>query len=226
MKRDTITIVLVSKNREPLTIELSVKEVILISVLLLSLIGAAVFSMVNFRNLKSSHYQLSSSAEQLKEEISQKEGKITELKSKLETQKGVILLIGEKNDTSQMQAGVYSKEIQIEELQISTAGDSLNLSFRLSRNSMEDRLISGYLLIIAEHESGDQSKFATYPEFQMSPGVPLNYRNGDPYSIRKFKLINTSMRLKDKPFNYNKLKFMVFDSEGRVLLFDNRVLAW
>ena len=226
MKRDTITIVLVSKNREPLTIELSVKEVILISVLLLSLIGAAVFSMVNFRNLKTEHSQLSSSAEQLKGEISQKESNIAELKNKPDAQKGVILLIGEKNDTSQMQPGQYSKEIQIEELQTSTAGDSLNLSFRLTRNGTEDKPISGYLLIIAEHESGDPSKFGTYPEFQMTPGVPLNYRNGDPYSIRKFKLLNTAIGLKDKPFNYNKLKFMVFDSGGRVLLFDNRVLSW
>jgi len=99
VRRDTITIVLVSENREPFTIEFSIKELVLIVVVLLTLTGAAVFSMVSFRKLKAQHAELTSSVQMLKEDLSKREGYISELKSKLDAQKELTLLIGANNDT-------------------------------------------------------------------------------------------------------------------------------
>lgn len=226
MKRDTITIVLVSKSREPFTIEFSIKELVLIAVFLLTLIGAAVFSMVNFRKLKTQHTELRSSVQMLQENLSKREGHISELKSKLEAQKELILLIGANSDTSEVAPGEYSKDIQIENLETETSGDSLYLRFQLVNKSQEEKLYSGYVLIVVEHSSGDLSKFSTFPEFEMAPGRPLTYRLGDTYAIRKFKTIDVGIGLSDKPSNYNKIKFLVFDNEGEVLLYNYRTYSF
>jgi hypothetical protein len=225
VKRDTITIVLVSESREPFTIEFSFKELVLIVVFLLTLIGAAVFSMVNFRKLKAQHAELNYSVQMLKENLSKQESHINELKAQMEAQKELILLIGANSDTSEVTPGEYSKDIQIENLETDTIGDSLHLRFQLVNNSLEQRLYSGYLLIVVEHSSGDLSKFGTFPEFNMAPGRPLNYRLGDTYAIRKFKMIEAGIGLLDSPANYNKIKFLVFDSQGKVLLYDNRIFS-
>lgn len=226
MKRDTITIVLVSENREPFTIEFSIKELVLIVVFLLILIGAAVSSMVSFRKLKAQHAELISSVQMLKEDLSKREGHISELKSKLDAQKELILLIGANNDTSEVMPGEYSKDIQIENLETDTSGDSLYLRFQLVNKSREKRLYSGYLLIVIEHSSGNLSKFGTFPEFEMAPGKPLNYRFGDTYAIRKFKTIEAGIGLSDNPSNYNKIKFLVFDNQGAVLLYNYRTFSF
>ena len=225
MKRDTITIVLVSESREPFTIEFSFKELILIAVFLLTLIGVAVFSMFNFRKLKAQHAELNYSVQMLQENLSRRESHISELKSQMEAQKELILLIGANSDTSEVMPGEYSKDIQIGNLETETSGDSLYLRFQLVNNSLEQKLYSGYLLIVVEHSSGDLSKFGTFPEFNMAPGRPLNYRLGDTYAIRKFKTIEAGVGLLDSPSNYNKIKFLVFDSQGEVLLYDNRTFS-
>ena len=225
MKKDTITIVLVSESREPFTIEFSLKELILIVVFLLTLVGAAVFSMVNFRNLKTRYDELNYSVQMLKGNLSRRERQISELKNRMETQKELVLLIGANSDTSEVMPGEYSKDIQIENLQTTTSGDSLYIRFQLVNNTREEKLYSGYLLIVVEHSSGDLSKFGTFPEFHMAPGRPLNYHLGDTYAIRKFKTIEAGIGLSDSPANYTKIKFLVFDNQGEVLLYDNRSVS-
>ena len=180
--------------------------------------------MVNFRKLKAQHAELTSSVQMLKEDLSKQEGYVSELKNKLEAQKELILLIGANSDTSEVIPGEYSKDIQIENLVTDTSGDRLYLRFLFVNKSREERLYSGYLLVVVEHSSGDMSKFGTFPEFEIAPGRPLNYRLGDTYAIRRFKTIEAEIGLSDNPSNYNKVKFLVFDNEGRVLLYDNRVL--
>lgn len=222
MKRDTITLVLVSESREPFTIEFSIKELILIVVLLLTLVGAAVFSIVNFRQLKVQHTELTSSVLLLNEDLSKQVSQISELKSKLESQKDLILLIGADSDTSEVTPGEYSRDIQIDNLETATSGDSLYLRFRLINNDPEEKLYSGYLLIVVEHSSGNLGEFGTFPEFEMVPGRPLNYRLGDTYAIRKFKTVEAGIALSDVHSSYDKIKFLVFDSQGEVILYDNR----
>lgn len=222
MKRDTINIVLVSESREPFTIEFSIKELILIAVFLLTLIGAAVFSTVNFRKLRGQHAGLTASVQMLKEDLTKRENRIGELRNKLEAQKELILLIGTNSDTSEVVPGEYSNDIQIENLETETSGDSLFLRFQLVNKNREERLYSGYLLIVVEHASGNLNKFVTFPAFQIVPGRPLNYRLGDPYAIKRFKPVQVGVRLLDNTSNYNNIKFLVFDNVGGVLLYDNR----
>lgn len=226
MKRDTFTVVLVTESREPLTIEFSIKELLLISILLLTLIGAAVFSFVNYRKLKNQYTQIQGTIELLEQNLQSREKQITELQGKVESQKGLVLLVGPQQDTSMVSPGINTQDVLIQDLKVNTREDSLFLSFNLINNTKQDKLISGYLIIIAEHKSGTYDKFGTFPGFKLQSGEPLNYRLGDTFAIRYFKVVQAAINLPDSPANYNRLKVLVFSDEGRVLLYDRRVLEW
>ncbi|HUU29249.1 MAG TPA: hypothetical protein VM123_15695 [archaeon] len=226
MKRNTFTIVLVSENREPVTVEFSIKEIVLACVLCLTLISAAVFSIINYKSLKTQHYQLKNSIELLQQNLQERETRLAELKDKLESQKGTILLAGASQDSLQDFSAKNSEDILIQELEVHPVENGLLLNFHLINNTQQDKLLSGYLLIIVEHQSGDLSKFGTFPKSELDAGKPLNYRLGDTYAIRKFKLVEALIKLPDNPVNYNKIKILVFNEDGDILLYNSRFLDW
>ena len=135
-------------------------------------------------------------------------------------------MVGESQDSAKFKPGYRSGDILIEDLKVAAEKDNLLLDFRLVNNTRKDRLLSGYLLIIVEHRNGQMSDFLTFPEFELSPGEPLNYRLGDTYAIRNFKNVTAAVPLGDHPTEFTNLKFLVFNEEGGLLLYDNRALQW
>ena len=225
MKRDSITIVLVSKSREPLTMEFSIKEMILIVIVLILLLGVSVYSLVHFKNLKSQHYQLTNTIQSLKADLAEREDQITKLSEKIDSQKSLILIVNPQ-DTAAFSPGSTNGEIRIESLEVEIAEQGLSLNFRLVNLAPNDKLLSGYLMIIVEHQSGEYDKFGTSPEFALASGQPINYLEGDTYAIRNYKWVTVQIPLTEEPEEYQSMKFLVFSDKGEILLYDNRVLHW
>ena len=225
MKRESITIVLVSKSREPLTMEFSVKEIILIATFLILILGASVYSLINFKNLKSQHNRLTSTVQSLKAELAEREDRISKLLlEKSEAQKKLTLI--SRRDTTEISPETTTGEIKIGNLEVASLERGLSLNFNLVNSTHDNRQLAGYLMIIVEHNSGAYDKFGTFPKFAMTSGQPINYLEGDTYSIRKFKTVNAQIPLSEEPENYNSLKFLVFSEDGEILLYHNRVLEW
>ena len=221
MTRDTITIVMVSETREPVTIELSLKELILAVVLVLCLAGGSAYSVVNYTRLKSEHQLLAGSAQMLREQLTEREAKVESLRQQIESRKGAVLVVGQNNDTTQVEPGAYSERMAIEDIQVSPADDSLRVSFRLVNNGADDELATGYLVLLAEHDSGDLKRYGSFPKLDIMPGNALNFSSGDSYAIRRFKLVEATIQLEEQPSSYNKLKVLVFDRQGELLLYQD-----
>jgi len=212
---------MVSEKREPLTIELSVKELVLAVVIVLCLAGAAVFSVVNYNTLKTEHRQLASSAQDLREQIASRQARLDSLQKKVEQRRGAVLVVGANDDTTEVAPGAYSDLISIEQLQVEPADDSLLVNFRLVNNSPDDRTADGYLVLLAEHDSGLLDQYGTYPDFEILPNNALNFTSGDSYSIRRFKVVEAAIALEDRPSKYSRLKVLVFDQQGELLLYQD-----
>ena len=225
MKRDSITIVLVSKSREPLTIELSIKEMILIAIFLILLLGVSVYSLVHLKNLKSQHYQLTNTIQSLKAGLAEREDQITKLSEKIDSQKNLILMLN-RQDTAAVSPGSTKGEIRIESLKVEIAEQGLSLNFRLVNLVPNNKLLSGYLMIIVKHQSGEYDKFGTYPELALASDQPINYLEGDTYTIRNYKWVTAQIPLTEESEEYQSMKFLVFSDKGEILLYDNRVLQW
>ncbi|MEA1997555.1 MAG: hypothetical protein U9N45_07935 [Gemmatimonadota bacterium] len=226
MKRDSITIVLVPDNRKPLTIELTIKELVLAALLLLILLSAATYSIIAYNRLESRHEQLKSSVITIEENISEREARISELREKLSSKDDLVVLVGEGRDTSEVFPGYKSNDILIGNLEVQAEEEGLCVTFDLINNTPDDRLLTGYLLLIVEHRSSEIDRFGTFPEFRLEHGVPLDYRVGNTYAIKRFKTVQAEVTLIEEPENYSKVRFLVFDEEGGVLLYDTNILDW
>ena len=225
MKRDSITIVLVSESKEPLTMEFSIKEMVLMVIFLILLLAASVYSLVNFKNLKSQHYQLTNTIQSLKADLAEREDQINKLSEKIDSQKSLILTVG-RQDTAAVLPGSTNGEIRIESLKVEIAEQGLSLNLRLVNLSQNEKLLSGYLMIIVEHQSGEYDKFGTFPEFALASGQPIDYLEGDTYAIRNYKWVTARIPLTKEPEEYQTMKFLVFSDEGEILLYDKRALQW
>ncbi len=221
MKKNTITIVMVSAKREPLTIEVTVKEIVLMLVLMLSLAGTAVYSVVNFNRLRTEHRQLASSAQILREQLANREARVDSLQKQVDQRRGALLLIGGNSDTMEVSPGAYSDKITIDELRVTSSNDSLLVSFRLVNTSEHEQSANGYLIVLAEHDSGLLERYGTFPDIDVLPGNALSYTSGDSYSIRRFKQVRAPISLEYRPSKYNRLKVLVFDRQGALLLYQD-----
>ncbi|MFH1070246.1 MAG: hypothetical protein V1794_11555 [Candidatus Glassbacteria bacterium] len=224
MKRDTITVVLVSENRTPLTIEFSIRELLAIVMLILTLAGGAVYSIFNFRSLKTQHAQLTSTVDMLEAELAEREQRIAQLRQSLEASKGLVLLVNPPSDTARVTGDVLSAQLRLENIQTTVAGNRFYLDFNLVKAQDDSTLASGFLIVIAEHTSGEIARNATFPEIALQPGQSVNFRQGDWYSIKNFKVVQAQIQLKDRPENYPRLNFMVFDSYGGLVIHYTKAL--
>ncbi|MCE5270496.1 hypothetical protein LLH00_04360 [bacterium] len=227
MRRDSITIVLVPETREPMTMEFSLRELALFFVLLLTIFSSAGYSLFRFRDIRREYSSLSSEFHSLKIDLKQKENQLESLKSELDSRKGLILLVDGKQDTTELSSVVSSNQLKVEDVQVrSQDTHSLSLGFRLTNTTPDERPLNGYLMVIAQHKSGDVDMYGTFPELNLERSRPVVYSLGDSYSIRRFKQIDALVPLKDSLENYTALKILAFNDNGDVLLNDSRVLHW
>lgn len=226
MKRNSITIVLVPKTREPLTLELTIRELALAFLLLAAVLFSAGYSVYRFRDLNTEYSQLTSNLYSLKAELKEKEHLLRSLKSDLESKKGLILLVDGSQDTTVLRDNVVSPEIRVDDLRVENIDRSLSLDFRLTNTTDNERLMSGYLMLIAEHGSGEFDLYGTFPDFALSSARPVIYSQGESYSIRRYKQVEARLTLKDDPENYKSVKFLAFNENGQLLLHDSRALRW
>ena len=220
MKKDSITVVLVTETRQPMTLEFSVKELVLVVVLLLSLIFACIYSIVDLKNIRSRQSRLSSTITDLNSELSNKKDSIQLLKIELDQRKSLVLMIDQKGDTLNLDnlSGLTDEKVSVQELKTDSDNKTLNLSFRLLNNDVNQIPVDGYLIIIAEHKSNKYALYSSFPQLEFSASSPLNYRDGDSFSIRNFKPLDISIQLKDDAQNYERVKFYAFDQDGEILM--------
>lgn len=226
MKRDSITIVLVPETRRPLTLEFSVMELLLVCVLLAAVFISAGYSIYSFRGLRSEYSSLTSNLYTLKAELKEKEFKLQGLKKELESKKGLILLVNGSQDTTALGEILSSPEIRIEDLRVDTRDSGLALAFRLVNTTDDEHVLTGHLMVIAEHSSGEFNLYGTFPVFNLSAEQPVVFSLGESYSIRRFKQVEAVVPLKDEPGNYNSFKILAFNENGQVMLNESRVLRW
>jgi len=227
VRRDSITIVLVPETHEPMTMEFSLRELALLVVLILAIFSSAGYSLFRFRDIRREYSSLNSEFHSLKIDLKQKESQLENLKSELDSRKGLILLVDGKQDTTELNSAVSSNQLKVEDVQMrSPDSHSLSLGFKLTNATPDERPLNGYLMVIAQHKSGDIDMYGTFPELNLERSRPVVYSLGDSYSIRRFKQVDAVVPLKDSLENYTSLKILAFNDNGEVMLNDSRTLRW
>lgn len=108
--------------------------------------------------------------------------------------------------------------VSIEDLAIQKQGSRMLVSFRLVNMQPGDSTVGGYLHILARGRHSDPPKEWAYPQGKALHGFPENYRNGQVFTIQRFKPIQGRFNLGQSLESPSSVRVLVYDPSGAIIL--------
>jgi hypothetical protein len=109
------------------------------------------------------------------------------------------------------------KSADIKDLVIKKEETSLTVSFNLVNVRGKKSPISGYVHIIAMDEQIVPPRVWTYPEVAERNGIPINYKEGQLFSIQNFKTIRGKYTLEESQ-SFSSMRALVYNEAGELIL--------
>ena len=103
----------------------------------------------------------------------------------------------------------------IKDFKLSRRGNRSFVSFRLDRSLRNGRRSQGRLLIVASDLARDQH--ASYPDHELTDAQPPAPRDGEWYSVRRFKIVRAEFAV-DESFEPKVYRVYVYDTDDRLVL--------
>lgn len=88
------------------------------------------------------------------------------------------------------------------------------VKFKLINKTMERQIISGRVIIIAANQNDNGIRRTTYPPMTIEEDNPVDFRKGEWFSIRRFKIVNGEIGEKD----IDHVIVLVYSRTGELLL--------
>ncbi|HYA15746.1 MAG TPA: hypothetical protein VEF33_15530 [Syntrophales bacterium] len=112
-------------------------------------------------------------------------------------------------------AQIYSLSIENFEARFNLTKQSFRYSFLLKNKNSKNTTASGYIFVILKSEGLELENWLVNPQTVLLNGVPQNFKDGDPFSIIKHKVINKNITTQ---YTYNTCEIFVFSNEGDLVL--------
>lgn len=85
---------------------------------------------------------------------------------------------------------LFSDKIDIEDFAIVKQNAASRVTFRLVNKTKERQILSGRLAIVAANKKDENvMRYSSYPFMPLEQGAPKDFKNGEWYSIRRFKIV-------------------------------------
>jgi hypothetical protein len=91
-------------------------------------------------------------------------------------------------------------------------------SFLLKNNTSKNTPASGYIFLILKSEGSGAEHWLADPQTALPNGVPQNFKDGDPFSITRHKVIEKNISIKHV---YDSASIFVFSDDGKLVLKEN-----
>jgi hypothetical protein len=108
--------------------------------------------------------------------------------------------------------------VDIEDLQIKRDNNKLTVFFNLVNVHEGDESANGYVHIIAMNKESDPPQLWTYPKVALRNGIPIDYRRGQLFLIKRFKTIRGEYFFSSSTEFPSSIKVLIFDQSGKLLL--------
>ena len=112
-------------------------------------------------------------------------------------------------------AQTYSLSIENFKSRFDLTKQFFRYTFLLKNKNSKSTTVSGYIFVILKSEGLGSEYWLVHPQTILSNGVPQNFRDGDPFSITKHKVINKNITTQ---YLYDICEIFVFSNEGNIIL--------
>ena len=113
---------------------------------------------------------------------------------------------------------VREKSVEIRDLAVQIKGTKLIVKFRLFNVHQDETPMSGYVHIIAMDKQSDPPQFWTFPKVALRNGIPVNYKRGQLFFIKRFKTIRGEYFMGSKSESPSLIKVIVYNEAGTLIL--------
>jgi hypothetical protein len=85
----------------------------------------------------------------------------------------------------------------------------------LLKNQSEDSTVSGRIFVVLKSGDANSTSWLVFPKTALNDGTPKNYKDGDPFSISKYKIIQNHISTNAV---YDSIVIYVFSTDGSLTL--------
>ena len=108
--------------------------------------------------------------------------------------------------------------VEIKNLTTKKRGERLSVKFRLIKITPDRDQIKGYVFMIAANSESDPPQLWTYPRAALKNGKPINYKQGEFFKVRNYRIIQGKYFLDSETETPSFLKILVYDESGKLIL--------
>ena len=107
--------------------------------------------------------------------------------------------------------------MDIKDLVIKKEREKLAISFRLVNMHKDKRPVGGYVHIIAVDKNSDPPLFLPYPGVVLKDGIPVDFKLGQPFFIKRFKTIRGKYLLDTGTESVSAMKVLIYNKSGTLV---------
>ena len=107
--------------------------------------------------------------------------------------------------------------VDIKDLAIRKEGKKLTIRFNIVNMHKDKRPIDGYVHIIAFDKNSDSPLFLPYPEVALKDGIPVEFKRGQPFFIKRFKTIRGKYLLDTGTGSVSSIKVLIYNKSGTLV---------
>jgi hypothetical protein len=107
--------------------------------------------------------------------------------------------------------------VDIKDLEIQREDTILKVNFKLVNINQDEVPVSGYVHIVAMNKDADPPQSMTYPKVALKDGLPVDYKRGQLFFIKRFKTIRGEYSINSKTESPSTVKVIVYDHPGTLI---------
>jgi hypothetical protein len=109
----------------------------------------------------------------------------------------------------------YNLSIENFEANFDLSRKLFRYSFLLKNKTSKNAPASGYIFLILKSDGSGAERWLADPQTNLSNGVPQSFRDGDPFSITRHKVIAKDISIQHV---YDSASIFVFSDDGKLVL--------
>ena len=122
---------------------------------------------------------------------------------------------GEPGKTAEK--GAEGLLLDVRGLVVRRTGTKMTIDFRLVNMDPEKAPVNGYVHIIAMDKESDPPHWWAYPKEDLRDGLPINYKGGQGFQVKRVKIIRASYTFDATTASPSSVKILVYNKPGELI---------